>query len=79
MHLMLNLLQMTKGGERRFVHGRAWLKMDMLCEESKTNAASANYFPLVGCFFTAKQPKNSGLPSAVATDKTDMLTGINLH
>jgi hypothetical protein len=78
-HLVLYLLKMSEGSERGFMHGRAFLEMNMLRQKSETHAACAHNVSAIRRFFTAHQTEHGRLPRAVSPDESDVLARINLH
>src|SRR5438552_776871 len=78
MHLVLDLLQMAKRRQRRFMHSRARVEVNMLRQQSELEPARPRNFAAIRSLFFVYQPKNRRLAGAVASDQTDMLTGIDL-
>ena len=78
MHLVLDLLQMAKRRQRRFMHSRARVEVNMLRQQSELEPARPRNFAAIRSLFFVYQAKNRRLAGAVASDQTDMLTGIDL-
>jgi hypothetical protein len=78
MHLVLDLLQVAKGRQRRFVYGRSRLEVYVLSEQAKANTAGANQVATIGSLFAAKQAKDRRLAGAIAANKSYVLARINL-
>src|SRR2546426_758948 len=78
MHLVLDLLQMAKRRQRRFMHSRARVEVNMLGQQSELESAGTRNFAAIRSLFFVYQAKNRRLAGAVTSDQTDMLTGIDL-
>ena len=78
MHLVLDLLQMAKRRERRFMHSRAHVEVNMLREQSGLEPARPRNLAAIRSLFFVYQAKNRRLAGAVTSDQTDMLTRIDL-
>jgi hypothetical protein len=78
MQLVLDLLQVTKRGQRRFVNSRAGLKVNVLSKHTEPNAARTNDVTAISRFFVADKAKDRSLAGAVATDKPNMFARIHL-
>src|SRR5205807_7149047 len=78
MHLVLDLLQMAKRRQRRFMHSRARLETNMLRQQSELEPARPCNFAAIRSLFFVYQTKNRRLAGAVASDQTDVLTRIDL-
>src|SRR2546429_5962642 len=78
MQLVLDLLQMAKRGQRRFMHSRARLEVNMLRQQSELEPARPRNFAAIRSLFFVYQTENRGLARAVASDQTDVLTRIDL-
>jgi hypothetical protein len=78
-HLVLNLLQVSEGGEGGFVYGRTRLEVYVLREQSEAHAARTHYVATICHLLIADETKNRSLPRTVTTDKTNVLARINLQ
>jgi hypothetical protein len=78
-HLVLDALKFAEGRERRLVDGRARLEINMLFEQSEPDAACAHNVAAVGRLFACDEAEQSGLARAVATNKPDVLAGVDLQ
>src|SRR2546426_6134299 len=78
MHLVLDLLQMAKRRERRFMHSRAHIEVNMLREQSGLEPARPRNLAAIRSLFFVYQAKDRRLAGAVTSDQTDMLTGVDL-
>jgi hypothetical protein len=78
-HLVFDLLQMTKGCQRRFVYGRASFKVNVLGKQPQAHTARSDEVTAVGSFFAVEQTKDSGFAGAVAADESHVFAGIYLQ
>src|SRR2546425_5015492 len=78
MHLVLDLLQVAKRRERRFMHSRARVEVNMLREQSELESAGTHNFAAIRSLFFVYQAKNRRFAGAVTPYQTDMLTGVDL-
>jgi hypothetical protein len=78
-HLVLDLLKPSEGGERRFVHSRSRFEMNMLREQPELQTARTYDFTAVGAFFARYEAEDRCLTRAVPTDQSDVLCGIDLQ
>jgi hypothetical protein len=79
MHLVLDLLQATKGRQGRFVHSRAFREVNVLGQQPELKTARPNDISAVGSDLFGDQMKDCGLAGAVAADQPDVLAGIYLQ
>ena len=78
-HLMFDLLQTTKRGERRLVDRRARFEMNVLVQQAQLHAARAHHVATIRCLFTSDEPKDRALAGAVSTYKSNVLAGVHLE
>jgi len=79
MHLMFDLLQTSKRGERRLMNSRAGLEVNVLVQQSEFHSARAHDVTTIGGFITSDETKDRALTGAIAAYKTDVLAGIDLQ
>jgi hypothetical protein len=77
-HLVLDLLEVTERCESRLMHRGPWLKLYVLVQETESHCFRSDNVPAICGFISSDETKDCTLSSAVATDKTNMLAGINL-
>jgi len=78
-HLVLNLLQVTKRRKRGFMNSRSRFKMYMLLKQSKFQALRSDYLALIGRFLAINEAKDRCLAGAIATYEPDVLAGVYLE
>lgn len=78
-HLVLNLLEMAKRSERRLVDRGPGFKVNVLGQQTETQAAGTYDFTAIRRLFVIDQVKDRRLARAVAAYQPDMLTRIYLQ
>jgi hypothetical protein len=78
-HLMLNLLQATERSEGRLMNSRAVFKLYVLVQESESNSFRAHDVASICGFFARHETKDGSFARTVATNETDVFTGIYLQ
>jgi len=78
-HLMFDLLQTSKCGERRLMNCRAGLEVNMLVQQTEFHSARAHDVATICRFITSDETKDRALTGAVAAYKSDVLTRIDLQ
>jgi hypothetical protein len=78
-HLVLDLLQATERGQRRFVDCRAWFEVNVLVQEAQLNVARAHDVAAIRCFFTSDETKDRALAGAVSTNEPNVFAGVHLE
>jgi hypothetical protein len=79
MHLMFDLLQTTKGGQRRLVNCRTGFEVNVLVQQTELQAARAYDVTTIRRFITSDKTKDRALTGAVPAYQAGVLTGIDLH
>jgi hypothetical protein len=77
-HLVLNLLEMSKRSQRRLMDRGPGFKVNMLGEQTETQASGTYDFTAIRRLVVINQVKDRCLTRAVAPHEPDMLTRIHL-
>jgi adenylosuccinate lyase len=77
-HLVLDLLQPTKGSESRFVDCRTGFEVDVLVQQAELHVTGADDVAAIRSVIASDETKDRALASAVATDESDVLARVYL-
>jgi hypothetical protein len=78
-HLVLDLLQPAKRGERRFVNRGTGFEMNVLVQQAEPQAARAHYVATIRRLITSDETEDRALACAVPAYKSDVFAGIDLQ
>jgi hypothetical protein len=77
-HLMLDLLKTTERRKRRFMDRRARFEMNVLVQQTQTQATRAHDVAAIRRLVSADETEDRALTGAVSTYKSDVFSGIDL-
>lgn len=78
-HLILDVVDMLKSGQRRRMHRLAAGKIDVLFEQAKIEAAHLHDIAGVGGLSPDQEVEERRLPGSVPPDEADLLARIHLE
>jgi hypothetical protein len=78
-HLVFDLLQPAKRRERRFMHSRTLLKVNVLRQQAQLQPSGAHDVATVRRLFLRHQLEYGRLARSVTAYQTNMLAGIDLE
>jgi hypothetical protein len=78
-HLVLDLLQPAKRSQRRFVNSGTGFEVNVLVQQTESQAARTDDVAAIRRFVTSDEPKDRTLARAVSTYQPDVFPGIDLQ